>query len=409
MKKRRRKFKKKVVILFYSLVVVLGLFIIFNFAIKFKLIGDKVINVTINEKYFENGYIAKIFNKKTNKVKIKNSVDVSQLGKYNVIYELNLGIYKKRIKRIVNVVDDKKPVIHLNGSNTVYLGLNEVYQEEGFTAIDNYDGDITDKVKVTNNIKNKIGKYEVVYEVEDKSKNKAKAVRYIEISDENLLTTSVDKFYLKGYFEEVILKPDEKEYDYFKDVIFLGDSNTTFMHLHGNYISSSQTWGRNNLNIIQINNSTFTTYYDKKSYTLKEALNKYKPKYLIVTTGINTAMHLKEEDVIRETEKLILNIKNNYKDVKLIFNATFPVYYGSVSDVHMPAINIYNYQVAKLCRKHKINFINFADLLKDEKGLANKKYYECTESTNCGFHLNDEGKTKYINYIKHLDLERIIK
>ncbi len=408
MKKRRKKLKKKVVIIIVFLFIIVSNLIVGNFTIKFKLIGDKKVYVTINEKYSESGYIAKVFNKKINNVKTKNNIDTTKLGEYKVEYKLIYGIYTKKLIRDVLVVDDKKPVITLNGPNIVYLNLNEEYKEEGYNVTDNYDKDI--KVKVTNNIKNKIGKYEVIYEATDSSGNKEKVIRHVEISDESLLTASVDKFYLKGYFDEVILKPGEKEYDYFKDTVFLGDSNTTFLHLNGNYISASQTWGRNNLNIMQINSATFTVYADKKSYLLDDALKKYKPKYLIVTTGINTAMHMKEDDVIRETEKLILNIKNNYKDTKLIFSATFPVYYGSVSDVHMPAVNIYNYQVAKLCRKHKINFINFADELKDEKGLADKRYFECTDRIlNCGFHLNEDGKEKYIQYIKHLDLERIIK
>lgn len=47
---------------------------------------------------------------------------------------------------------DEKPIITLKGNNTVALLKGEKYVEPGYIATDNCLGDITDRVKVTNNI-----------------------------------------------------------------------------------------------------------------------------------------------------------------------------------------------------------------------------------------------------------------
>ena len=71
----------------------------------------------------------------------------------------------KTVKRKVKVVDTTNPVITLQGDEvTIYQ--NDTYNEPGYTATDNYDKDLTSKVKTTNNIDNKkLGTYEVTYSV----------------------------------------------------------------------------------------------------------------------------------------------------------------------------------------------------------------------------------------------------
>ena len=70
--------------------------------------------------------------------------------------------------------DTEKPVIKLNGKETVILNLNEKYNEEGATATDNVDGDLTNQIKIEGNVvTSKEGTYYITYTVEDKSGNKA--------------------------------------------------------------------------------------------------------------------------------------------------------------------------------------------------------------------------------------------
>ena len=80
--------------------------------------------------------------------------------------------------------------IELNGSQEINITLGNDYIESGYNAYDNYNNDVTDKVKVSSNIKiDEIGTYEIVYSIND-----TKVIRYI-----NIVKPDEDTYiYLKG-------------------------------------------------------------------------------------------------------------------------------------------------------------------------------------------------------------------
>ena len=408
MKKKKLKLKPKYKFLLIIIAIFLVTFFSMNFLFNIILIGDKDIYLNVNSSYFENGYKATFFGKKL-KVDVKNNIDNTSLGDYKVTYTANLLNFKKSVIRNVHVVDNEKPVITLNGDNIIYLNKDSKYEEPGYEITDNYDKDINSKIKVTNNIdETKAGKYEVVYEAIDSSKNKAKVVRVVEVLDDSALTSSIKDFTLKGLFTKTTLTYEENEYNYFNDTIFLGDSNTSFLYLKGKHISAYQTWARNNLNIAQINSSTFETYENRQNTVLNDALTKYKPKYLIVCPGINAGLYMQKDVFLRELQKFYDNIKLNYKDTKIIFSAIFPINDGTLNKASQKNINILNYYLARFCYENNINFIDFTNEIKDNEGYADVSLFECTDELNCNFHLNEEGRNKYIDYIKHLDLGKVV-
>lgn len=408
MKKKKLKLKTKYKFLLIMIAIFLVTFFSMNFLFNIILIGDKDIYLNVNSSYFENGYKATFFGKKL-KVDVKNNIDNTSLGDYKVTYTANLLNFKKSVIRNVHVVDNEKPVITLNGDNIIYLNKDSKYEEPGYEITDNYDKDINSKIKVTNNIdETKAGKYEVVYEAIDSSKNKSKVVRTVEVLDDSALTSSIKDFTLKGLFTKTTLTYEENEYNYFNDTIFLGDSNTSFLYLKGKHISAYQTWARNNLNIAQMNSSTFETYENRQNTVLNDALTKYKPKYLIVCPGINAGLYMQKDVFVRELQKFYDNIKLNYKDTKIIFSAIFPINDGTLNKASQKNINILNYYLARFCYENNINFIDFTNEIKDNEGYADVSLFECTDELNCNFHLNEEGRNKYIDYIKHLDLGKVV-
>ena len=408
MKKKKLKLKTKYKFLLIIIAIFLVTFFSMNFLFNIILIGDKDIYLNVNSSYFENGYKATFFGKKL-KVYVKNNIDNTSLGDYKVTYTANLLNFKKSVIRNVHVVDNEKPVITLNGDNIIYLNKDSKYEEPGYEITDNYDKDINSKIKVTNNIdETKAGKYEVVYEAIDSSKNKAKVVRAVEVLDDSALTSSIKDFTLKGLFTKTTLTYEENEYNYFNDTIFLGDSNTSFLYQKGKHISAYQTWARNNLNIAQMNSSTFETYENRQNTVLNDALTKYKPKYLIVCPGINAGLYMQKDVFVRELQKFYDNIKLNYKDTKIIFSAIFPINDGTLNKASQKNINILNYYLARFCYENNINFIDFTNEIKDNEGYADVSLFECTDELNCNFHLNEEGRNKYIDYVKHLDLGKVV-
>ena len=166
-----------IIITIILILIALIIFIFFNPLIKIKLIGkDETIEVFT--KYKDKG--VKIEGTK-NKVKITNKVNTNKLGTYTITYKITHLKTTKIIKRKVKVVDTIKPEITLQG-NEVTIYQNDTYNEPGYTATDNYDKDITSKVKVTNNIDNtKAGTYEVTYSVSDSSKNKTEIKRKVNV------------------------------------------------------------------------------------------------------------------------------------------------------------------------------------------------------------------------------------
>lgn len=110
---------------------------------------------------------------KTVEVEISGAVDETKLGTYEITYQASYLWLSKTVKREVKVVDTTAPVIILN-TIPGYLTLpNEEYQEEGYTATDDYDGDITDKVQIRT--ENDV----VYYTVKDSSGNETTVERQI--------------------------------------------------------------------------------------------------------------------------------------------------------------------------------------------------------------------------------------
>ena len=87
--------------------------------------------------------------------------------------------------------DTTKPKITLKGSSTVVLNLNDVYKEEGATATDDKDGDLTSKILISGKVDTtKPGTYIITYKVEDSSKNVATITRTVTVKDVSTSTTT---------------------------------------------------------------------------------------------------------------------------------------------------------------------------------------------------------------------------
>ena len=86
--------------------------------------------------------------------------------------------------RTVRVVDTTAPQLSLNGREYILMPANGVYEEEGVTAIDNYDGDISSSVKISGKVDvTKPGLYQVIYTATDSSKNEATIIRMVNVHE----------------------------------------------------------------------------------------------------------------------------------------------------------------------------------------------------------------------------------
>ena len=82
--------------------------------------------------------------------------------------------------------DKEAPKINLLGNANIYLNVGSSYHEPGYTATDNCDGDITDKVVVSGSVSSSVGDYTITYSVTDTAGNKTEISRKIIVKNYNL-------------------------------------------------------------------------------------------------------------------------------------------------------------------------------------------------------------------------------
>ena len=107
----------------------------------------------------------------------ETDLNEGKLGKYAITYTAKFLNCTGTAQRDIRVIDTKAPTITLNEDPEGSLVEGVIYQEAGFTATDNYDGDITDRVVRTEE------PGLVIYAVTDSSGNPAVANREIPLRD----------------------------------------------------------------------------------------------------------------------------------------------------------------------------------------------------------------------------------
>ena len=122
----------------------------------------------------------------TDNVVITGLVNTTMLGTYMLQYDVSDSSNNTAItqNRTVTVADLAKPTITLNDSHTMILPYNSTYEEPGYAAIDNVDGDITYMVLVSGMVNTtSFGNYTITYTVTDSSNNTATAYRTVMVID----------------------------------------------------------------------------------------------------------------------------------------------------------------------------------------------------------------------------------
>ena len=167
-----------------------------------------------------------LFSDLSDKIVSTGNVDTSKIGNYKVRASVKYLFYNIKKDFIVKVVDKIPPDIELKGDNPAYVCPNKDYIEEGYTALDNYDGDITDKVDTI------IGKDNILYKVCDSSFNKSEVKR--DIIHEDKVNPSIELkgnrtiYIYKGssYTEEGYTAFDNCDGDITNKVVSTGDVDT---------------------------------------------------------------------------------------------------------------------------------------------------------------------------------------
>lgn len=160
---------KKLIFLFITLFVITVLII--GFIPRFSLINNEII---VGEKFSPKIEVSSIFyNYNDNLIIDMDNVDINKIGTYKFECKFKMLFFYLKKSFYVNVVDNDKPVIKLKGDNPSVICKGSKYKEQGYTASDNYDDDITNNVTIEQDVNN------IIYTVSDSSGNQTKIERKI--------------------------------------------------------------------------------------------------------------------------------------------------------------------------------------------------------------------------------------
>ena len=161
------------------LVVLFVVTCIVNFVIlpQIHLKGEKHIVLEYKDNYQEKGYKADHLGKDLTKdVVVKGKVNSKKLGEYKITYQVGSGLFRRSVSRTIEVVDSTKPELSITKKDA-YVCPGSKYEIEDVTATDNYDGDITSKIK------SDLQKDKVIYSVRDSNGNEKKITKKIIYQD----------------------------------------------------------------------------------------------------------------------------------------------------------------------------------------------------------------------------------
>ncbi len=313
--------KGKIIIACSLIVVILSVLFLTIKTVKITLIGENKIDLLLSEEYEEKGFKAQechlfICFDITDKVEINNPIATDKIGTYDIIYGVKANNKTYEIKRTVNIYENVAPTIELKGSSEINACLGHPYEEEGFIATDNYDGDITSKV--TKEYKND----GIYYQVVDSSNNVGEIIRkynYVDQEKPTLTLNGEETIYLaKG---ETFTDPGAKAND----------------NCDGNLTNNIQVKG-------SVDTSQGGTY--TLTYIAKDALGNETSKerkvivYDFETKDLNTYMTSLEAYIKVKGYKVSIGYYNINKDYTYKYNAD-KIYYGASLIKTLDALYVY--------------------------------------------------------------------
>jgi len=152
-----------------------------------KLLGSLAMDIKQGEPFIEPGYTAidDTDGDITGKVTVEGTVNISIPDVYRLTYRVSDAAGNTAMAtRVVEViyVDDIPPALTLIGGEFIQVDQGRVFVDPGYKAIDNVDGDITDKVVVSGRVNVDVpNEYMLEYRVSDTAGNVSMATRVVEV------------------------------------------------------------------------------------------------------------------------------------------------------------------------------------------------------------------------------------
>lgn len=373
----------------------------------FALNGSAEAQVVLGEPYLDKGCQAGLLGMElSGRVQAEGSVDTGKVGDYTLTYRLSEIPWARPLTRTVTVADITIPELLLADGENLTLALNAPFSEPGYTATDNYDGDLTAAVRVEGTVDtSRAGEYTLSYAVADSSGNEARAARTVTVLASSPLTMSLAEFTLNDYFPDVILAgtPDAGD-AYISDTVFIGDSITE-NGLGWGFFPYRNVWAMHAIQPDTIQTDPVMVYGTEdgdREMLAVDAARQFKPKRVLINIGSNCVFKMKPDEFAGHYGDFLRAFRAASPDTQIIVCSVLPVdkrYDESEKSAYTTnndKCNKINYALAQLCREDGYKFLNLAEALKDGNGQAAEGLLYETD----GIHPNKSTYPLIMEYIR---------
>ena len=211
---------------------------------------------------------------------------------------------------------------------------------------------------------------------------------------------------IKEYSDVVIAESNTEDRNYFRETLFVGDSNTEGLAAY-NHLSLQYVLGMTGMPIQQVTTNKcmwFVGY--EEPVTMPVAISMLKPRRIIINFGTNNAGGTETVDFIKYYENALDSIEKAYPYTDIIVSAVLPVAkVRNYPNITMQDIDEFNLALAEMCRERDLKFLNTAEIFKDpENGFMKPEYI-----AKDGIHLTTEGYKALLEYVgshKHIEPDK---
>ncbi len=188
--------------------------------------------------------------------------------------------------------------------------------------------------------------------------------------------------FLAKYPDTVLGVTPDAGQDYIDKLVFLGDSTTNGLRAYSMLSGGRQTlqvWTPESGTLALFNASFATIVYPetKEQITIKEAVSRKKPEYLVITLGVNGVSTMKEDYFKSEYKKMLLSVKEASPDTKIICQSIFPVArsYDMLSSINNEKIRNANKWIVEVAHEVGVKYLDTYSVLCDSEGWLPESYH----------------------------------
>jgi hypothetical protein len=190
----------------------------------------------------------------------------------------------------------------------------------------------------------------------------------------------------------IVVEPVKNDFT-LDDIIFLGDSTTYGLKAYGilsGGTGTEQVWTPKSGTLTLDHQSYATIVYppDGEEITIREAAEKYKPKALVITLGVNGVSFMGKDTFKAEYSDLINGISEVSPKTTIILQSIFPVasHYKYLKSINNEKISAANVWVEEIAASYGLTYVDTYPKLVGEDGWLPQSL-----QNGDGLHLNEAG------------------